>query len=44
NERKSFEKLKEKEYQKYLAEQKLAENKFLDELSNIRFSRKKMNE
>ncbi|MCS7164854.1 MAG: flagellar export protein FliJ [Candidatus Calescibacterium sp.] len=41
NERKTFEKLKEKEYNKYLQEQKMAESKFLDELSNIKFTRNK---
>lgn len=41
NERKTFEKLKEKEYQRYLQEQKMLENKFLDEIANIRFSRNK---
>ncbi len=43
-ERKAFEKLKEKHYQRFLQEQEAEERKLIDELATVKFARKLMQE
>ncbi len=43
-ERKAFEKLKERAYEKFLQEQELEERKLIDELATIKFARKFLEE